>query len=189
MKISSYLASSQLLWERIQKDAGSKFSDLLKILLLGMLILVLGCSHQGHGLSSSSWKIYKNARYGFEFPYPSNWKIQSQPNNADGVVLVSPEDESVEIRSWAANQLPNSLQLETKSQSNTNPNFQTLQGKKGILVVEATPEVNLIKLTLSHDKIDYTWQGQSPSQEFSDYYQFFYYIAQNYRIVTIGNRL
>lgn len=189
MKISSYFPGSQLLWEKIQKDAGSKCSDLLKILLLGMLILVLGCGHQRHGLGSSSWKIYKNVRYGIEFPYPSNWKIQSQPNNADGVVLVSPQDKSVEIRAWAANQLPDSLQLETNSQSTTNPNFQTLQGEKGILVIEATPEISLMKLTLTSDKINYTWQGQSSSQEFSNYYQVFYYIVQNYRIVKIGNRL
>jgi hypothetical protein len=35
---------------------------------------------------------------------------------------------------------------------------------------------------LSQNKVKYYWQGRCNSQDFDQYYRFFYYIAQQYKI-------
>lgn len=148
--------------------------------LCALFLILWGCNAPGLDISSVSWKTYSNSRYGFEFPYPSNWNSLTAPVNDDGIAIVSPRNNNVEIRAWASNQLPQSInQDSTKS---TSPNFQTTQGLRGVLLVEVDNTVSSMTLTLTQNQVKYDWQGRSPSQEFSNYYPLFYYIAQQYRI-------
>ncbi|MEA5504241.1 hypothetical protein VB735_14170 [Halotia wernerae UHCC 0503] len=145
---------------------------------IALLIILWGCSAPSLNGSDLTWKTYHNERYGFEFPYPSNWTALSAPINDDGIALISPQNNTVEIRAWAVNRLPNLL---TKDQ-NINSNFQTAQGVSGEMLVEVGQQVSLMKLTLTQGQVKYYWQGRSQNQEFPDYYRLFYYIAQQYRI-------
>lgn len=128
------------------------------------------------------WKTYTNSRYGFEFPYPSDWKSLPPPENDDGIVFVAPKKSSVEIRGWAGNRLPESIKKGIGVKTTTNPNFRTLQGISGVLEVEITNQRSSMTLTLSQNKVKYYWQGRCNSQDFDQYYRFFYYIAQQYKI-------
>ncbi|MBD2496954.1 hypothetical protein [Nostoc sp. FACHB-280] len=141
---------------------------------IALSLLLSGCS-QPFKVSETQWQTYKNSRYNFEFPYPSNWTVLATPDNDDGVVFVSPRSQKVEIRGWASN-----LSQETKNA--IQPNFQTTQGVSGVLLVEVGQQEGSMKLTLTQGKVTYYWQGKSPSQEFSNYYPLFYYIAQQYRV-------
>ncbi|MEJ1930273.1 hypothetical protein WDZ92_08300 [Nostoc sp. NIES-2111] len=152
-----------------------------KAFCLAALCLTLwACSTPILDITSISWKTYRNSRYGFEFPYPSNWTPSITPTNDDGIALVSPKNSNVEIRGWASNQL--AQPIDEDSETSANYNFQTTQGLKGRLLVETGNTVSLMKLILSQNQVEYHWQGKSPSQEFSNYYPLFYYIAQQYRI-------
>jgi hypothetical protein len=142
---------------------------------IALLLILYGCSAPVFNVTDITWRTYKNVRYGFEFPYPSNWNALATPTNADGVVFVSAKSNSVEIRAWASNQL-------IESPTSEKYNFQTTQGLTGILGIEASNSVSSMTLTLTQHKVKYNWQGQSPSQEFPNYYPLFYYIAQQYRI-------
>lgn len=147
-----------------------------------LLCLIFGCNTtrlQGH---ENSWKTYQNARYGFEFPYPSGW-YKIKPDNDDGIMFISPQKSSVQIRGWAGNQIVphTNRDIDTKISAN-NSNFKNIQGIPGMITVEIGATESLITLKLAQKRIKYFWQGRSPSQEFDKYYQFFYYMAQNYRL-------
>ncbi|MTJ06994.1 MULTISPECIES: hypothetical protein [unclassified Anabaena] len=142
---------------------------------VGIGMMMWGCNTNLQ-LNETTWKIYRNDRYGFEFPYPNTWKELGTPDNSDGIALVSPNKKTVEIRSWASKPL-------LKSQkSKPEPNFQTNQGVSGVLVVEVSEKVTIMKLTITQEQLEYHWQGQSGSQEFANYYRLFYYVAQEYKI-------
>lgn len=141
---------------------------------IALSLLLWGCS-KPFSVSDTQWQTYSNSRYGFEFPYPSNWNVLKSPDNNDGIALVSPRSQTVQIRAWASNRLPN-------NGNNIETNFQTTQGVSGVLLVEVSQQVSYMKLTITRGKVTYYWQGQSPSQDFSNYYPLFYYIAQQYRI-------
>ena len=147
---------------------------------IALLMMLCGCV-TGFNAGTITWKTYSNYRYGFEFPYPSNWTALAAPENGDGIALVSPESNSVEIRGWASNQLPDST-TDKKAMKKINSNFQTTQGVSGVLVVEVNQQVSSMTLTLTQGQVNYYWQGRSESKKFKDYYRFFYYIAQQYRI-------
>lgn len=149
---------------------------------VGTAIALWGCSVSSFKAADLTWKTYSNSRYGFEFPYPSNWNSLATPANNDGIVLVSPQNQSVEIRGWAGYQLPASSIEGQEAVKNINYNFQTAQGVSGVLVVEVGQQVSSMTLTLTEGDVKYYWQGQSNSQEFQKYYRLFYYIAQQYRI-------
>ncbi len=158
-------------------------SSLMRIIYTGVLIIMLwGCATSSFNTSGVRWKTYSNSRYSFEFPYPSSWASLAAPDNNDGIVFVSPQKNSVEIRAWAGNRLPEPLNKNRDVKTTINPNFQTVQGVSGVLVVDVDPQVSLMTLTLTQGRIKYYWQGRSQSQEFQDYYSLFYYIAQQYRI-------
>ncbi|MEA5564093.1 hypothetical protein [Anabaena sp. UHCC 0399] len=142
---------------------------------IALLLILYGCFTPSLDVTNTTWKIYKNSRYGFEFPYPSNWKTLATPTNADGIVFASPKNNSVEIRAWASNQILESITTQK-------PNFQTTQGLTGILEVEVDSAVSAMTLTLTQNQVQYNWQGRAPSQELKNYYPLFYYIAQQYRI-------
>ncbi|WP_392532800.1 hypothetical protein [Nostoc sp. C117] len=150
--------------------------------VIALLIMLWGCTANDFNARAIAWKTYSNSRYGFEFPYPSNWTSLTAPTNSDGIVFISPQDNSVEIRSWANQQLPNSILTDQESGKKIKPNFQTAQGMSGVMVVEVAQGVGSIRLTLTQNQVKYYWEGRSNSQKFPDYYRLFYYIAQHYRI-------
>ncbi|MEH2285412.1 MAG: hypothetical protein V7K90_29545 [Nostoc sp.] len=145
---------------------------------IALLIILWGCTTNDFNAGAIAWKTYSNSRYGFEFPYPSNWTSLAAPANDDGIAFISPQDNSVEIRGWASQQLPNDQESVKKVKSN----FQTVQGVSGVLVVEVDQRVGSMTLTLTQSQVKYCFQGRSKSKKFPDYYRLFYYIAQQYRI-------
>jgi len=148
---------------------------------LALAAIICSCTNSLE--QTTTWKTYANRRYGFEFPYPSNWNTLLSPENQDGVAFVSPAQD-VEIRGWAGNQL-RSLLTPVDKQSN----FKTKQGKSGQLVVDVGLQVSSMTLTLTQGEVNYYWRGQCQNEKFGDYYRFFYYIAQQYRIPVLkGSR-
>lgn len=150
--------------------------------VIAVLLMLSGCFTPSLNVRDITWKTYKNSRYSYEFPYPSNWNRSITPTNDDGIALVSPKNKSVEIRAWASNQLPESISPDSKNLNSQETNFQTIQGVKGQLVVGVGNAVSTMTLTLNQNQVRYNWQGKSPSQEFPNYYPLFYYIVQQYRI-------
>jgi hypothetical protein len=136
--------------------------------------IMCGCSNSTE--QATTWKTYANRRYGFEFPYPSNWNTLLSPENQDGIAFVSPGGD-VEIRGWAGNQL-RSLEKSVDQRGN----FKTKQGRSGQLAVDVGLEVSSMNLTLTQGEVHYYWRGQCRNEKFGDYYRFFYYIATEYRI-------
>jgi hypothetical protein len=151
--------------------------------VIALLIVLWGCTANDFNARAIAWKTYSNSRYSFEFPYPSNWTSLAAPANGDGIVFISPHDNSVEIRGWASHQLPNSIVTDQESEKKITPNFQTAQGVSGVMAVEVAQGVGSMKLTLIQNQVKYYWEGRSNSQKFPDYYRLFYYIAQEYRIL------
>jgi len=149
---------------------------------IAVFMMLWGCTAPGFNATNLTWKTYTNTRYSFEFPYPSNWNALPSPENDDGIAFVSPQNTSVEIRSWAGNRLPDSLKLERDGNITVNPNFQTTQGISGVMVVEVGQQVSSMTLTITQSQVKYYWQGRSQSKDFTDYYHLFYYIAQQYKI-------
>ncbi|QKQ74553.1 hypothetical protein [Nostoc sp. TCL240-02] len=150
--------------------------------IAALLIILWGCTANNFNAGAIAWKTYSNSRYGFEFPYPSNWASSAGPANGDGIAFISPQNKTVEIRGWASQQLLNSIITEQEPVKKLKSNFQTAQGVSGMLVVEVAQGVGSMTLTLTQGQVKYYWQGRSKSQEFQDYYRLFYYIAQQYRI-------
>ncbi|MEH1853252.1 MAG: hypothetical protein V7L11_16635 [Nostoc sp.] len=150
--------------------------------VIALLIILWGCTANDFNAGAIAWKTYTNSRYGFEFSYPSNWISLAAPANDDGIAFISPQDNSVEIRGWASHQLPNSLVIDKESVKKIKPNFQTIQGVSGVVVVEVDQQVGSMTLTLTQGQVKYYLRGRSKSQKFQDYYRLFYYIAQQYRI-------
>jgi hypothetical protein len=147
-------------------------------LSIGLYLMLWGCIDNDFQVKDVRWKTYKNNRYGFEFPYPNTWQELKNPDNSDGVVLVLPNKKNLEIRSYASKPL---LKFSRKTQGKVY-NFRTNQGVFGVLTVEVREKVTVIKLTITQEKLEYFWQGQSDSQEFKKYYRLFYYMAQEYKI-------
>lgn len=150
--------------------------------IYALFTILWGCAAPNFNASNITWKTYTNSRYGFEFPYPSNWTALTAPENNDGIAFVSPQNNTVEIRGWAVNQLPESLSKNQDFEKAIKPNFQTTQGISGVMLVEVGQQVSSMTLTINQGQVKYYWQGRSQSQEFQDYYRLFYYIAQQYRI-------
>ncbi len=148
-------------------------------LILSLALSACGVpSFQGE---RNSWKTYKNSRYGFEFPYPSNWE-EVKPDNDDGIVFISPQKRSVEIRGWAGNQLIKNTNTSSNRKKSINPNFKNIQGIAGVMTVEIGATESIVAIKFNQGDVKYYWQGKAPSSEFNDYYRFFYYIAQHYRL-------
>jgi hypothetical protein len=145
---------------------------------VGIGMISWGCNANNSQLQETRWNIYRNNRYGFEFPYPNTWQQLGNPDNSDGIALVSPNKKNVEIRAYASKPV---LKFATE---NPQPvlNFQTHQGVSGVLSVEVGEKVTVIKLTITQAQLEYHWQGKSASQDFQNYYRLFHYIAKEYKI-------
>ncbi|MDB9535529.1 hypothetical protein PN451_06665 [Dolichospermum planctonicum CS-1226] len=150
-------------------------------LSLSSCLMVWGCNANDFQVKDVIWNTYKNDRYGFEFPYPHTWQELRNPDNSDGVVLVLPDKKNLEIRSYASKPV---LKFSPKNQEHQEQvyNFQTNQGVFSVLTVEVREKVTVIKLTITQAELEYSWQGQSDSQDFQNYYRLFYYIAREYKI-------
>ncbi|HEY9652695.1 MAG TPA: hypothetical protein V6C95_18715 [Coleofasciculaceae cyanobacterium] len=176
----------------------------LTLAIAPLVIILLGCQ-DANNVSQDNWKVYRNPRYDFEFPYPSNWVAFPMPDNRDGQAFRDPNNPNSEIRGWAANNLSamvippasrvlhhgqNALKVEASLLDSTEPtplksqeeNFTTDQGLTGNLKVEIGSDTSVMTLTLSQGKILYNWQGQCESEDFAAYYRSFYYIARQYRL-------
>ena len=150
---------------------------------IALLLILCGCNAPSL-TNPVTWKTYSNTRYNFEFPYPSTWTSLPPPENNDGIVFVSPQNNSVEIRGWAGNRLPDSIIKDKNAKKTINPNFKTNQGVSGVLEVEVGSQESSMTLALTKGQVKYYWQGRSQASEFSNYYRVFYYIAQQYRITA-----
>lgn len=144
------------------------------------LILLMSC-RSSEGAPPGTWKTYHNPRYNFEFPYPSDWIAAPPPDNQDGQAFHDPKNSEAEIRGWAGHQIKTTAKQKS-SDLPLKPNFSTQQGLAGELKINVGPETSSMTLVLQQGNIRYNWQARSPSQEFDDYYRFFYYIARQYRV-------
>ncbi len=178
--------SSQKLKDAHRWRIGAGVLAKLVVSLMPLVVILLSC--QATNLDSpSSWNTYRNQRYDFEFPYPSNWLPFPMPDNRDGRAFRDPQNPNFEIRGWAANKLSG---IETSSPNSTpkdfpesqQQNFTTQQGLTGKLQVEIGADTSLMTLTLSQGKVLYNWQGQCDSEQFANYYRFFYQVARQYRL-------
>ena len=143
-----------------------------------ILALILSGCRPSSFTSAGSWKTYSNSRYGFEFLYPSNWVAAPPPEDQDGQAFTLPQNPAVEIRGWASNQYA----LQKNKAKSLQSNFKTKQGLAGQLKVKIGPEQSSMTLTLNQGQFRYSWQGQAPSQQFDNYYRFFYYTAVEYQV-------
>ncbi|NEP41288.1 MAG: hypothetical protein F6K35_19485 [Okeania sp. SIO2H7] len=140
-------------------------------------VVVSSCSGTNSG-QSNSWKIYSNERYGYQFPYPNNWENTRVISNADGQAFRHPQNPAVEMRAWAGYNLLNSEDSQPKAANN----FITEEGLPGELRVKIGPEISSMTLRLEKGQIQYYWEAEAPSQQFDDYYKFFYYVASQYDV-------
>lgn len=165
---------------------GSNGTVAVRKLIVGIIplaLMLLSCRAPNLGLPNN-WSTYQNPRYNFEFPYPSNWEPFPIPDNLDGQAFRDPQNPSAEVRGWAGHTLseiepPRDSKSIVKSERQ---NFTTQQGLTGKLQVEIGSETSLMTLTLSQGNVRYTWQGRSDSEEFANYYRFFSYVANQYRL-------
>ncbi len=108
------------------------------------------------------------------------------PTNRDGEAFVDPRNPDVQIRGWAS-QLRLPLDTEGLTSPSARPpasgvNFTTAQGLAALLQVDVGEEVSLMRLTLTLNGVEYNWEGQSPSDQFSEYYPLFNYIASQFQV-------
>jgi len=168
----------------VQKTGGSLAKVLARkgvYLLVGLSLGgLLGCAEE---LMQADWELYENPRYDFLFPYPNPWVEAPAVDNRDGRTFSDPNFEAVRITGWASQvSLPLDGDGVPSEELPLSPNFVTAQGIPGRLDVEIGMDMSMMTLRLSQDGVLYYWEGRSPSNLFDDYYEFFYYVAQNYRI-------
>ncbi len=153
-------------------------------LLLGLVLVgfLSSCGSPDSNLDTT-WKTYRNDRFGFEFLYPDRWVESIPPENRDGIAFGDPRNPGVEIRGWAS--FERSMSSDRKNQRSNSAlpsNFTTLQGVPGNLNPMIGTESSSLTLTLTQGETRYYWRGTAPNQQFDDYYRFFNYIARRYRI-------
>jgi hypothetical protein len=157
-------------------------------LVLALMVgLMSSCSQPGFD-ERRTWKVYQNPNYGFEFPYPDNWVPAPLADSQDGRRFRNPYSMDVEILGWASHvsSTPGDSSEQVRRSVLAAPNFTTRQGLRGQLRVEIGSTVSLMTLTLAEDGVVYFWQGRSPSNEFSQYYEFFNYVASEYSVTPVG---
>ncbi|MDY6804408.1 MAG: PsbP-related protein [Cyanobacteriota bacterium] len=156
-------------------------NHLLKLIFGLTTGVVLSSCSSTNSMESNNWKVYSNERYGYQFPYPSNWFEVRASSNADGQTFRHPQNPAVEMRAWAGYDLSNSIDIE-ETQGTVARNFTTEKGLPGELKVNIGQETSSMTLTFIEGQVQYHWQAEAPSQEFDDYYKFFYYVASQYDV-------
>jgi hypothetical protein len=144
---------------------------------IALSMLLVACREDGAALSGQ-WLTYRNPRYRFEFPYPDGWQVAPLPSNQDGQVFFEPQHADVEMRGWASQ---SSVGMEWGDAAGA-LNFVTEQGLQGYMQVEIGAEVSTMTVTWVPNQVVYRWEGRSPSDQFDDYFKFFYYVASQFRV-------
>ncbi len=163
-------------------NTSPRLAQVTRLAGLAMSLVFLISCRSFEASPPGSWQTYRNPRYNFEFPFPSNWIAEPPPDNQDGQAFHDPQNAQAEIRGWAAHQIKPIAKPKSGTLPSLKPNFTTEQGLPGELQVNIGPEISSMKLVLEQGDIRYNWQGRSPSQQFDDYYRFFYYSARQYRV-------
>lgn len=156
-------------------------------LLLGLMLAVFLVSCGSSDSTSRTWKLYRNERFGFEFPCPDRWVESIPPENRDGIAFGDPQSPEVEIRGWGESKRQGAiLKRATGRDLQKSPsiplNFTTLQGVPGNLDAKIGLQSSSLTLTLTQGEVRYYWRGHAPNQKFGDYYRLFNYIASHYRV-------
>ena len=150
-----------------------------------MLGLLISCQ-SGNFNRPGSRKIYRNSRFGYEFPYPDRWILDESPENRDGQILTHPENPAIKIQGWAGSNISALAVVPDRSSPPPPPaltqNFETEQGLRGNLQVEIGETMSSMTLTLVQEEVRYSLRSQSPNEEFADYYALFYATARQYRL-------
>jgi hypothetical protein len=155
--------------------------NLKRLSIIGAIALTCSlsaCQIPSNQPKNIGWQTYANPRFGYQFPYPENWQAERTPSNLDGQAFYHGDNPKIKMRTWAGYAL---TPINT-GVSNINPNFVTESGATGRLQVNIDKENTTMRLTLVKNGVQYHWQGSSPSQEFANYYKFFYYVASQYQI-------
>ncbi|WP_448597517.1 hypothetical protein [Thermoleptolyngbya sp.] len=157
-------------------------------LLLSLIVGLASSCSQPEVSERRTWKVYQNPNYGFEFPYPDNWVPAPLADGQDGRRFRNPYNMDVEILGWASHlsSTPGDSSEQVRRSVLAAPNFTTRQGLRGQLRVEIGASVSLMTLTLTEAGVVYFWQGRSPSNQFSQYYEFFDYVAKRYYVPSVG---
>ncbi|MCY7324163.1 MAG: hypothetical protein LH660_20765 [Phormidesmis sp. CAN_BIN36] len=155
--------------------------------LLGLVLTVFLVSCGSSDSTSRTWKLYRNERFGFEFPYPDRWVESILPENRGGIAFGDPQAPEVEIRGWGESKrqgaiLKEPMSRDLKKSPSIPLNFTTLQGVPGNLDAKIGLQSSSLTLTLAQGEVRYYWRGRAPNQKFSDYYRLFNYIASHYRV-------
>ncbi|WP_156435232.1 hypothetical protein [Leptolyngbya sp. O-77] len=167
---------------------GSSSRRIAASLLLSLSVgLVSSCSQPAVS-ERRTWKVYQNPNYGFEFPYPDNWVPAPLPDSQNGRRFRNPYSPDVEILGWASHILstPGDSSEQVRRSVLAAPNFTTRQGLRGQLRVEIGSTVSLMTLTLTEEGVVYFGRGDRPSDQFSQYYEFFNYVAKQYYVPSTG---
>jgi hypothetical protein len=152
-------------------------------MLSALLLTLFAVSCDRLELTRSTWAIYRNPHYHFEFPYPKSWVQVASPANRDGQAFTAPGNPNIEIRGWASQILLDRNTHPASPQPAAAPGtFATAQGLTGNLRIEIREETTAVTLTLIRDQVTYSWQGRSPNHQFAEYYPLFDYVARQYRI-------
>ncbi|KAM3101720.1 hypothetical protein ACKFKF_06900 [Phormidesmis sp. 146-12] len=141
-----------------------------------LTVFLSGCGANDRN-QAGNWTVYRNDRFGFEFLYPDRWVASITPENRDGMAFSDPTNPNVEIRGWAGTDLSN-------QRKSTPSNFTTQQGISGNLEIKVDAKVSSMTMTIVQNKIRYNWRGSAPSQQFDEFYQFFYYIVSRFKIYS-----
>lgn len=127
------------------------------------------------------WETYQNERYSFAFPYPDNWVPKPILGNREGREFQAPHEDTISIQGWAS-QVSEVPSVSSEPNQSILPNFTTEQGMQGQLDVKIGEDVSNVRLTLMQDGVIYYWEGRSPSEDFDDYFKFFFYVAKQYEV-------
>ncbi|MBD2154493.1 hypothetical protein H6G02_08215 [Leptolyngbya sp. FACHB-16] len=146
------------------------------------LMLLLGACQPLSNLERAQWETYQNERYDFAFPHPDNWIPKPILGNREGREFQAPQQNQVTIQGWASQVSEVPSVSSPQPEHGMFPNFTTEQGLQGQLEVKIGKDMSNMRLTLTQNGVIYYWEGRSPSDDFDDYFKFFFYVAKQYQV-------